>query len=306
LQLSANQRGAAFMVISQAAFTLNDTLVKVATGSIGIGQIMLVRGIFATALITLLVWRLGHFQPPRRLLNPAVICRVVGEIGGTVFYLIALAHLPIANVSAVFQALPLFVTMSAAVFFGEHVGPRRWLAIAVGFVGVMIIVRPGMEGFSSFSIYVLICVAFCAFRDLSTRRVPAEIPSTFISLLTAAAVTLCGGLMIPLTGGWVPLSSSLLAILVAAAFLVLTGYQFIIQSMRVGDISFVAPFRYTALLWAIAAGYIVFVNVPDLPMLIGSVVVVASGIYTLYRERIAGRSKPVTETTGPSTAVDGL
>ena len=112
--------------------------------------------------------------------------------------------------------------------------------------------------------------------------------------------------MIPLTGGWVPLSSSLLAILVAAAFLVLTGYQFIIQSMRVGDISFVAPFRYTALLWAIAAGYIVFANMPDLPMLIGSFIVVASGIYTLYRERVAGRSKPVTETTGASTAVDGL
>jgi len=294
------------MAISQAAFTLNDTLVKIATGSIGIGQIMLVRGIFATALITMLVWRLGHLQPPRHLRHPAILCRIVGEMGGTIFYLIALAHLPIANVSAVFQALPLFVTMSAALFFGEKVGPRRWLAIAIGFVGVMIIVRPGMEGFSSYSIYVLVCVAFCAFRDLSTRRIPTEIPSTFISLLTAAAVTVCGGLMIPFTGGWVPLSSSLLATLAAAAVLVLTGYQFIIQSMRVGDISFVAPFRYTALLWAIAAGYLVFANIPDLPMLIGSSIVVASGIYTLYRERIAGRSKPVTETTGPSSAVDGL
>lgn len=304
--LSANQRGAAFMVVSQAAFTLNDTLVKIATGSIGIGEIMLVRGMFATALISLLVWRLGHFQPPRHLLNPAIICRIAGEIGGTAFFLMALAHLPIANVSAVFQALPLVVTMCAALFFGEKVGARRWLAVAVGFAGVMIIVRPGMEGFSLYSIHVLICVAFCAFRDLATRRIPSEIPSTFISLLTAAAVALCGGLLIPFTGGWMPLSSSLLATLAATAILVLIGYQFIIQSMRVGDISFVAPFRYTALLWAITAGYLVFANVPDLPMLIGSSIVVASGIYTLYRERVAGRSKPVTETTGPSTAVDGL
>lgn len=306
MHLSANQRGAAFMIVSQAAFTLNDTLVKVATGSLGIGQIMLVRGIFATALITILVWRLGHFQPPRKLFNAAIICRICGEIGGTVFYLVALAHLPIANVSAVFQALPLAVTMSAALFFGEKVGPRRWLAIAVGFVGVLIIVRPGMEGFNAYSIYVLACVAFCAIRDLATRRIATEIPSTFISLLTAAAVTICGGLLIPFSGGWTPLTLALLGVLVTAAVLVLVGYQFIIQSMRIGDISFVAPFRYTALLWAITAGYLVFNNVPDLPMLIGSLVVVASGIYTLYRERVAGRSKPVTETTGPSTAVDGL
>lgn len=285
---------------------LNDTLVKIATGSIGIGQIMLVRGIFATALIVVLVWRLGHFQPPRRLASPAIICRVVGEIGGTIFYLIALAHLPIANVAAVFQALPLAVTMSAALFFGEKVGPRRWLAIAVGFIGVLIIVRPGMEGFNAYSTYVLACVVFCAIRDLATRRISAEIPSTFIVLLTAAAVTLCGGALIPLTGGWEPMTMPLLAVLITAAVLVLAGYQFIIQSMRIGDISFVAPFRYTALLWAIAAGYIVFLNVPDIPMLIGSFVVVASGLYTLYRERIVGRSRPVTETTGPSTAVDGL
>lgn len=294
------------MIVSQAAFTLNDTLVKIAAGSLGVGQIMLVRGGFATALMALLVWRLGHFQPPRRLLDPAILCRIVGEIGGTAFFLVALAHLPIANVSAVFQALPLVVTMCAALFFGENVGPRRWLAIAVGFVGVMIIVRPGTEGFNLYSLNVLICVAFCTFRDLATRRIHSEIPSTFISLLTACAVTLIGGLMIPFTGGWVPLSSSLLATLVGAAILVLIGYQFIIQSMRVGDISFVAPFRYTALLWAITTGYLVFSNVPDLPMLVGSSVVVASGIYTLYRERVAGRSKPVTETTGQSTAVDGL
>jgi len=294
------------MVVSQAAFTLNDTLVKVATGSLGIGQIMLVRGMFATALIVLLVWRLGHFQPFGQLLKPAIVWRILGEIGGTVFYLIALAHLPIANVSAVFQALPLAVTMSAALFFGDKVGPRRWLAIAVGFVGVMIIVRPGLEGFNAYSLYVLMCVAFCTIRDLATRRIDSAIPSTFVSMLTAAAVTICGGVLIPFTGGWAPMSWGLLATLVTAAVLVLIGYQFIIQSMRTGDISFVAPFRYTALLWAIAAGYLVFTNIPDLLMLVGSGIVVASGIYTLYRERVVGRSRPATETTGPSSAVDGL
>lgn len=306
LPLSPNQRGALAMVISQAAFTLNDTLVKIATATLGVGQVMFVRGMFATAVIVILAWRLGHFRPLRVVLTPMILCRIVGEIGGTVFYLIALAHLPLANVSAVFQALPLVVTMSAALFFGEKVGPRRWVAIAVGFCGVMLIVRPGLEGFNSYSIYVLICVAFCAFRDLATRRIPHEIPSMFVSVITASAVTVCGGLMIPATGGWIDMSPSILATLAGAAALVLVGYQFIIQSMRVGDISFVAPFRYTALLWALTTGVLVFGDIPALPVLIGAGIVVASGIYTLYRERVVGRTRPAAESSASTIAADGV
>lgn len=294
------------MVICQAAFVLNDTLVKIATGSIGIGQLIFVRGLFATALIVALTWHFGHFRPLRLVLNPMILCRIVGEIGGTIFYLIALAHLPIANVVSVFQALPLVVTMSAALFFGEKVGPRRWLAIAAGFCGVMLIVRPGLDGFSGYSLYVLICVAFCAFRDLATRRLPAEIPSMFVSMITAFAVTICGGLLVPATGGWMPLSPTIIVTLAAAAALVLVGYQFIIQSMRIGDISFVAPFRYTALLWALTTGLLVFGDVPDLPMLIGSGIVVASGIYTLYRERVVGRARPAAESGKSAIAPDGV
>ena len=156
------------------------------------GQVMLVRGLFATALIPLLAWQLGALPAARDSFSARVICRVVGEIGGTVFFLIALAHLPIANVSAVLQALPLAVTMGAALFFGEKVGWRRWLAIAVGFAGVLIIVRPGFEGFQRLFALVLVCVVFCAFRDLATRRIPTDIPSLFVSTLTAAAVTICG------------------------------------------------------------------------------------------------------------------
>jgi len=306
MPLSPNHQGALFMCVSQAAFTLNDTLVKLATDTVGIGQIMLVRGVFATVLITLLVWRLGHFPALRLLISPAVAVRIVGEIGGTCFFLIALSHLPLANVSAVFQSLPLAVTMGAALFFGEKVGPRRWLAIVIGFVGVVIIVRPGMEGFTYYSIYVLLSVMFCTVRDLATRHIHQAMPSTFISLLTAASVTVCGAVLLPSTGGWVALTPGLVAMLAGAAILVLIGYQFIIQSMRVGDISFIAPFRYSALLWAIGCGYLVFGNFPDMPMLVGSAIVVGSGIYTLYRERIVGKTKPAAESTQSAIAPDGI
>jgi drug/metabolite transporter (DMT)-like permease len=294
------------MAISQAAFTLNDTLVKLSTTDLGIGQIMLVRGAFASALVVLLVWHLGDFRPPRTLLKPTVLARVVGEIGGTVFYLLALSHLPLANVVSVFQALPLVVTMSAALFFGDVVGPRRWTAIAAGFLGVLLIVRPGFEGFSAYSIYVLVCVAFCAFRDLATRNIPSDIPSSYISMLTAITVAICGGFLIPFSGGWKPMDVNLVLILAGAAILVLTGYQFIIQSMRVGDISFVAPFRYTALVWAIGYGILVFGNLPDLLTIIGSAIVVSSGIYSLYRERVVNKTKPITDSTGSAIAADGV
>lgn len=306
MSLSANQRGALFMVISQVAFTMNDTLVKIATGDIGVGQIMAVRGAFASGMIVLLVWHLGLMRAPSVAVHPLILLRIAGEIGGTVFYVTALAHLPIANVSAVFQSLPLVVTMGAALFFGEKVGPRRWLAILAGFVGILLIVRPGLEGFSSYSIYVLMCVACSAMRDLATRRVPHEVPSMFVSMLTAIAVTICGAFLIPVTGGWQPMDASLLFKLVAAAVLVLTGYQFIIQSIRVGDISFVAPFRYTNLLWSIMAGLVVFGELPDLLMAIGAAIVVASGVYSLYRERVVGRSRIIAESTGPTSAADGL
>lgn len=293
------------MVISQAAFMANDTLVKLATASIGIGQIMLVRGFFATAMIALLAWRLGHLRPLSTVRQPAVLLRIIGEIGGTLFYLIALAKMPIANVQAVFQSLPLAITMSAALFLGETVGPRRWLAITAGFIGVMIIVRPGLEGFNAYSFYVLASVASCAVRDLATRRISADVPSTFVSLVTATAVTTCGGVMV-LGGGWTPMPLSLTLTLMASAVVLLTGYQFIILAMRIGDVSFVAPFRYTALVWAILSGIFVFGNVPDLPMMIGSTIVVLSGIYALYRERVVGKTKPITETTTAASAPDGV
>ena len=128
----------------------------------------------------------------------------------------------------------------------------------------------------------------------------------FISMLTAVAVTICGVLIIPFSGGWAPMATPDLAALLGAAIILLTGYQFVIQAMRVGDISFVAPFRYTNLLWAIGIGILVFGDLPDLPMIIGSAIVVASGIYSLYRERVVGRGRPIAESTASAIAADGV
>lgn len=294
------------MAISMAAFTVNDVLAKAVSQDMNMAQIMLVRGSFATLLVVLLAWRTGALSQLRRVLDPMIGLRVLGEVFATVAFLVALANMPIANVSAILQALPLAVTMGAALVLAEPVGWRRWLAIGTGFLGVLIVVRPGFQGFSTYSLLALACVFFCAVRDLATSRIHAAVPSIVVSIATAAAVTVMGAVLIQPFGGWTPLEAGSTAKLLGAAVLLVFGYQFIIMSMREGDISFVAPFRYTALIWAIVLGYLAFGDVPDWGMTIGATVIVGSGLYALYRERVRGAGRPAAESTSPAMAPDGL
>lgn len=293
------------MVIAMAAFTINDAITKLLLEIMGLGQLLFLRGLFASMLILALAWNRGALAVPRQLLHPMVAMRTLCELGATTTFIAALAHLPLANVSAVLQALPLSVTMGAALFFGEKVGWRRWIAICVGFAGVMVIVRPGLEGFSVFSLLALVTVMFSTARDLVTRLIPHEVPSMLVSSATAIAVMLTGGALAA-AGSWTPVSAGNLGMLAAAALLLIIGYQFIIMATRLGDISMVAPFRYTALIWALTLGFLVFREVPDVPMIVGATAIVLSGLYSLYRERKIGRGKPAAESTGPGMGPDGL
>ncbi|HEV7415085.1 DMT family transporter [Tianweitania sediminis] len=306
MPLSQNTRGSLFMVVATAGFTINDALTKVASADMNAGQIMFVRGIFAVLLMGAIVWHQKALVPVRAFWQPAVLFRILGENAATIFFLIALAQLPLANTTAIMQALPLLITLAAALFLGERVGWRRILAILTGFVGVLIIVRPGFEGFNSFALFALLSVLFCAVRDLATRQIPPTVPSLLISLLTAASVMVSGGLLIAPMGGWTPMRTEMIALLALSAALVLIGYTFVIMAMRTGELSVIAPFRYAALIWSVALGLLIFGDVPDMPMIIGATIIVLSGIYTLLRERKVSRTKPVTSTTGPNMAADGL
>lgn len=303
---SPNLRGAFFMVVAMAAYTVSDAITKYSAESMNVGQVLVVRGVFASVLVGLLAWQRGALAVPARMLHPTVGLRVGGEVAATITYVIALAHLPLANVAAVQQALPLAVTMGAALYFGEGVGWRRWLAIAAGFAGVLVIVRPGFAGFNAYSLLVLASVFFCAVRDLATKRIPGDVPSLLVSTATALAVTLLGVLMLEPLGGWSPMSAGAVTLLGCAAVLLVIAYQTIILSMREGDISFVAPFRYTSLLWAIVLGLVIFSDMPDLPMIAGATIIIASGLYTLYREHVVGRGRAAAESTGPGAMPDGL
>lgn len=292
------------MAAAMAGFTMNDAITKTLSSQMNFGEIILLRGMFAILLIGTLAYHQGAIRHWRTLMMRPVALRVAGEVGGTLTFLAALAHLPLANTSAIFQALPLAITLGAALVFSEPVGWRRWSAIAAGFIGVLIIVRPGLAGFNQFSLLALASVVFCAVRDLATKRIPAEIPSLFITLLTTISVTIAGAIVIVPLGGWTPPSGRAVGLLALAAVLLLIGYQTVILALRIGDISAVAPFRYTALLWAMMLGYVIFGDVPDGPMLIGAAIIVLSGLYAFHRERIRSRAQPAA--SSPGMPPDGL
>jgi drug/metabolite transporter (DMT)-like permease len=293
MALSPNLRGSVLMAVAMAGFSLNDAVTKFLTAQMNFGQVMLVRGIIAGVLVFGLAYYQRALRPVSILFRLPVALRVFGEIGGTVTFLASITYLPLANTSAIFQSLPLAITLGAAVVFGEPVGWRRWAAILAGFIGVLIVVRPGVQGFNQFSLLAMISVGFCMIRDLATSRIPKEIPSLFVTLLTTCVVAVVGGaIMVPL-GGWTPPSNGALGLLLLAAVLVLIGYQCVIMALRAGDISAVAPFRYTQLLWAMLLGYFIFGDAPDAAMILGASVIVASGLYAFHRERIRNRQQLV-------------
>ncbi|QDG79713.1 DMT family transporter [Labrenzia sp. PHM005] len=287
MERQKNSQAIAAMLVAMAGFILNDTLVKMASDAVPLGQIILVRGLICIAVLSIAGYVTGMFQNARVLMHPAVLVRAFAETAATLLYLTALFQLPIANATAILQVLPLVVTAAAAVFLKSPVGWRRWIAIMVGFTGVLIIIRPGLEGFNVFSLIALAGVGCMALRDLATRQLPADVPTLGVALISFVAVTLLGAAL-TLSSGWTPISLTEIGYLSGAAGFVLAGYVFIILAMRLGEIAVVAPFRYSIVVWAIALGYLVWGDIPDVLTLVGITIVIFSGTYSFIRERRLG------------------
>lgn len=288
MALSPNIRSSLFMILGMGVFTIGDALTKYSTETLNLGQFIFMRGLLCVVLLIFLAAKQGNLGRWREALDKTTMLRGLGEVGATTCYLIALTQLSLAFVSSVYQAVPLAVTLGAVLFLGEQVGWRRWLSIGVGFIGVLIIIRPGSDGMNAYALLLLVGVGFTAIRDLSTRRINVRIPTILISAMTSVMITITGLVIMQLDTGWVtPTFADITHVTIAAVGLII-GYHCIIMATRVGDISFASPFRYTSLLWAIALSYLVFNQIPNQNTLIGSAIVVASGCYMLYREAITG------------------
>jgi drug/metabolite transporter (DMT)-like permease len=281
---SDNSRGVLFMVASTLSFIVSDTFVKLASEELSVGQILLVRSLIIAPVVALLAWRQGALANVRAMAERFIGLRVIGEVGASALYLSALAHLEIANATAILQLTPLAATAAAALLLGERVGVRRWAAIGVGFLAVLLIVRPGLAGFNGWSILALSSVGFIVLRDLSSRFLPPTSHPLAISLVSLSVLAPLGLAMLPFET-WNPLTPAAVFHCAASGVFIACGYVFITLAMQNGELSVVAPFRYAILLWAVAIQVAVFGVLPDAFTLVGGAVLVATGLYTLYRER---------------------
>lgn len=281
-----NLRGALLMTLAMLGFAIEDMFIKMMSGALPIGQVLAFLGGGGSLVFgaTVLMQKQPLFS--RDMLSGPILFRAAGEIIGTLGFVSAIMLTPLSTASAILQATPLVVTLGAALFLGETVGWRRWSAILVGFCGVLLIIRPGLEGFSPLSLFALMGVAGLAVRDVATRRVPASLSSMQLSFLGFLAVVPAGlGLMWATGTAWAPVAPRIALLVVAAVSIGVFAYYAIVAAMRVGDVSFVTPFRYSRMIFALVVGVLVFGERPDLATLLGAAIIIASGIYTVWRER---------------------
>ena len=292
-----NTRGIALMTAAMFGFAIEDALVKTLSVTMPVGQILILLGLGGALIFGGIAWAQDTKLITRDLLDPLMLTRNLGEMFGTMAFVSALALSPMSLVAAIVQAMPLMVTMGAALFLGAPVGWRRWSAIIIGFIGVLIIIRPGTAEFDIGAVLALFGVTGLTARDLATRVMPAKYSSMQLSCYGFFAVVPAGLLLWAFSGGAFAPQSPELIRLAAALLAGVMGYYALTLSMRMGDISVITPFRYSRLLFALILGAIVFGERPDAYMLTGSAIVISAGLYTLIREARLARAAQQAQST---------
>lgn len=283
---SDNLRGSLWMMASMAGFALEDGLIKGAAGAMPLGQVVLIEGIIGVIWFSCMASRAGAPPLPRAVLSRTMALRSGFELVGRLFYALAITLTPLSTASAILQATPLVVVLGAALVFKERVGLWRWVLIAVGFVAVLLILRPGLDGFSALSLLALIGMFGFAGRDLATRAAPPAMSNAQLGVAGFAVLGLSGVLILAVTGGLTLPGAPALALMAGATVFGIAGYAALTQAMRTGEVSAVTPFRYTRLVFALGVGMLAFGERPDAQTLIGSAIIVACGVALLTRRRV--------------------
>lgn len=283
-------RGSVLMVAAMGGFALEDMFIKRTAKVLPVGEILMIFGLAGMlAFIVMALWR------RERVLHPAIaswpiLLRAIAEVAGRLGYTLAITLTPLSNASAILQATPLVVVAGAALIFGEKVGWRRWAAIGAGFLGVLIVLRPGMEGFQLASLFTVLGMLGFAGRDLATRAAAPVLSNLQLGIYGFFMLIPTGAALLLVTGGAaMPGAPEALGLALATLFGV-ASYWGLTAAMRMGEVSVITPFRYTRLVFALVLAVLVFGERPDAPMLAGSALIIASGLYTLARARKARRA----------------
>ena len=281
--MSENFRGALLMMICMSAFVLNDAFVRLAGETLPLGQILFIRGLLTTTLLLTIAFYTGVFKLALSKIDKwRIFFRSVAEALTAYFFLTAVMNMPFANVTALLQILPITVTLAAAFIFKEKVGMFRIILIITGFIGVLLIVNPSSDGFNLYSFYALVAVVLITIRDLITRKLSIEVP-VLLPTVCASFGVLLFSVILMINKPIQPLDMENSFFIILAAFFIIFGYYTAVLVMRKGDISFVSPFRYSAIIFALILGSILFKEWPDFIALIGIFIVTASGGLLLYR-----------------------
>lgn len=291
-----NLRGSLLMVAAMLGFALEDMFIKLLAGALPVGQILMLLGLGGGVAFALMAMTRGDRLWSPDFHHPAVIARNLGEVIGTGGFITAVALSPLATATAIAQSIPLLVTLGAALFFAEPVGWRRWSAICVGLLGVLIVIRPGADGFTPMSLFALIGAIGLAGRDLASRRVPRAISSTKLSVYAFLILVPVGYAMVLVADQSLVRPDATQAAMLGFAIVIgIAAYYMLTAATRMGEVSVIAPYRYTRLIFALVIAVSVFGERPDGLTYLGAAIIVGSGIYTLLREaRVRRASRRVT------------
>ena len=290
--MSENFRGAVLMMICMGAFVLNDAFVRMAGGSLPLAQILFFRGLLTTITLLLVAFYTGVFKlkVPRQD-KWLIFFRSVTEALTAYFFLTAVMNMPFANVTAILQILPMTVTFAAAVIFKEKVGKFRISLIFFGFLGVILIINPAKDGFNIYAGYALISVLLITIRDVLSRKLSFDVP-TLIPTVSASLGVLLFSTILIINTAFQPPSLQNSFFIGSAAFFIIFGYYTAILVMRAGEISFISPFRYSAILFALLIGFIFFEEQPSKTALLGMIIVMVSGVALIMRNNTV-QAKPL-------------
>jgi drug/metabolite transporter (DMT)-like permease len=289
-QAAANMRGIAAMLFAQAIFVGSDTLIKLAGNELAASQILGVRGIMAMILMVGFIVATTGFAEIRLALRPLVLLRSLLEATLALMFVVALPHLTLGDITTIGLTTPLIITAITPFALAEHVGWRRWSAVVIGFIGVMLVMQPGETGINPYAVLALGVAVLVAIRDLITRVIGFAVPAVFVSLVTTVAVCLIGWIASPFET-WNPLSTKAVVLLVASAVLVSTANVFMVRAFRGVEVSVVSPFRYFAVVWAVIFGFIVWGDVPNALGVMGTLIIIASGLYIMHRETLSRHAR---------------
>lgn len=287
-----NIRGIILVTLSMAAFAVEDTFIKSMSQGLPVSQVLIMLGLGgAIAFATLTYIQRGTLAPlvHRDMRSPVMLWRNTSEAVSAMFFITALSLVPISTVAAVFQATPLAITAGAALFLGEQVGWRRWTAIAIGFLGVLIIIRPGAAGFQIAALLPIAAVFGIALRDLLTRQMDPTIPSASVAFFGFVAVIPAGMAMSFFFDPFVMPAGIQWFLILGAIVFGVSGYYAIVLAMRIAETSIIMPFRYARLIFSMFLGILIFGESPDIWTYLGAGIVIGTGIYTFLRERHAMR-----------------